>query len=123
MAFTTLDASAARTRIHVQKAVSQSDGTGNEVDVWEDVSEGTFAAVWRRKLTRFDSAVDGKEGDRITAPETAVVTVRFTRRITPYCRVRRVGDDGGWWTIIGTPERSVDGGWLEFTVERKVRSI
>ena len=123
MAFAVLDASAARTRIQVQKAVSQEDGGGNEVDAWEDVSTGTFAAIWRRKLTRFDSAVDDKDGDRLTAPETAVVTVRYTGRITPYCRVRRVGDNGGWWTIIGTPERSVDGGWLEFTVERKVRSI
>lgn len=123
MAFSTLDAGAARTRIRVQKPVSVDDGAGGEIDTFEDVAEGTFAAVWRRKLTRFDSAIDNTGDERVYAPETAVVTVRYTKRITAVCRVMRIGDDGGWWDIIGTPERSVDGGWLEFAVERKVRAI
>lgn len=123
MAFALLDASAARTRIRVQRPIPEDDGGGNEIDRWEDVAEGTFAAVWKRKLTRFDSAIDNKGEGRIFAPETAVVTVRYTRRITAACRVGRIGDDGGWWQIIGTPERSVDGGWLEFAVERKVRAL
>lgn len=123
MAFTNLDAGAMRTRIRVQRPVSVDDGGGNDIDTWEDVAEGSFAAVWRRKLTRFDSAIDNRDNDRVYAPETAVVTVRFSRRITASCRVQRVGDDGGYWTIIGTPERSVDGGWLEFTVERKVKAL
>lgn len=128
MAFTNLDAGAMRTRIRVQKPVHREDGTGNEIDTWEDVSEGTFAAVWRRKLTRFDSAIDREGNDRVMAPETAVVTVRFTRKITADCRVFRMGEnaaDGKLipWEIIGTPERSVDGGFLEFTVERKARAL
>ena len=129
MAFTNLDAGAMRTRIRVQKLVTIDDGGGNDIDTWEDVTEGSFAAVWRRKLTRFDSARSkGKTTDALKslmklAPETAVVTVRFTKRITASCRVQRIGDDGGYWTIIGTPERSVDGGWLEFTVERKVKAL
>lgn len=123
MAFTNLDAGAARTRIRVQKPVSVDDGGGNEIDTWEDVAEGSFAAVWRRKLTRFDSSIDNRDNERVYAPETAVVSVRFTKRITASCRVQRIGDDGGFWTIIGTPERSVDGGWLEFTVERKVKAL
>ena len=123
MAFTNLDAGAMRTRIRVQKPVTIDDGGGNDIDTWEDVTEGSFAAVWRRKLTRFDSAIDNRDNDRVYAPETAVVTVRFTKRITASCRVQRIGDDGGYWTIIGTPERSVDGGWLEFTVERKVKAL
>ena len=123
MAFTNLDAGAARTRIRVQRPVSVDDGGGNEIDTWEDVAEGTFAAVWRRKLNRFDSAVDNWDNERVYAPETAVVSVRFTKRITASCRVFRIGDNGGAWTIIGTTERSVDGGWLEFTVERKVKAL
>ncbi len=123
MAFTNLDAGAARTRIRVQRSVSGDDGGGNEIDTWEDVAEGSFAAVWRRKLTRFDSAIDNRDNERVYAPETAVVSVRFTKRITASCRVFRIGDNGGAWTIIGTPERSVDGGWLEFTVERKVKAL
>ena len=130
MAFTNLDAGAARTRIRVQRPVSVDDGGGNEIDTWEDAAEGSFAAVWRRKLTRFDSAIDNRDNERVYAPETAVVSVRFTKRITASCRVFRIGDDqrfpdgnSGAWTIIGTPERSVDGGWLEFTVERKVKAL
>ena len=123
MAFANLDAGAMRTRIRVQRPVHREDGMGNEIDTWEDVSEGSFAAVWRRKLTRFDSAIDRDGNDRVMAPETAVVTVRFTKKITADCRVSRVGDDGGSWEIIGTPERSVDGGFLEFTVERKARAL
>ena len=123
MPFTTVDAGAARTRIRVQRSLHTDDGTGNEIDTWEDVSTGAFACVWRRKLTRFDSAADDTKEGRVIAPETATVTMRYTKRITADCRVKRVGDEGGWWEVIGTPERSVDGGWLEFTVERRVRSV
>lgn len=123
MAFNNLGVSTARTRIRVQRPEVIDDTDGSEIDTWVDVAEGSFPATWRRKLTRFDSAIDNTGNDRVTAPETAVVSVRYTKKITATCRVWRIGDEGGWWSIIGTPERSIDGGWLEFTVERKVRAI
>jgi head-tail adaptor len=99
------------------------DGAGGEIDSWEDVTDGLFPATWRRKMTRFDSTIDNVENKRVLASETAVVTVRYTQKITSVCRVARFGDEAGWWEIIGTPERSVDGGWLEFTVERKAAAM
>lgn len=122
MAFENIGVSSMRTRIRVQKPVIVDDGGGNEIDTFTDVKAGTYPATWRRKMTRFDSTIDNVDDKRVAASETAVVTVRYTGRITSDCRVERVGDKDGWWEIIGSPERSPDGGWLEFTVERRVRS-
>ena len=123
MAFDNLGVSTMRTRIRVQKPIHTEDGGGNEIDTWQDVTEGSFPATWRRKMTRFDSTIDNVDHRRVAASETAVVTVRYTRRITSDCRVLRFGDGDGYWYIIGSPERSPDGGWLEFTVERKVDAL
>lgn len=123
MAFSILAAGAANMRIYVQKPCSRTDGTGNEVDDWEDIYANGIQAIWRRKTTRYDAIQDSRKDDSVFAAETAAATVRYTRKITSDCRVRCAGDNGGWWYIIGTPERSVDGGWLAFTAERKRESM
>lgn len=123
MAFSILAAGAANTRIHVQKPCSRTDGTGNEVDAWEDIYANGIQAIWRRNTTRYDANKDSRKDDSVFAAETAAIALRYTRRIAPDCRVRRAGDDSGWWYVIGTPERSIDGGWLTFTVERKRESM
>lgn len=113
------------TRIMVEAPFSQSDGKGGETDSWKNIfGDGVcIPAKWRRKMTRFDSTVDNRVDDRVIASETAKVYVRYCSGITSVCRVRRVGDDAGYWYIIGTPERSVNRGWLEFTVERRAAAL
>lgn len=113
------------TRIIVEAPHSEEDGKGGEIDVWKNVfGEGvTIPAKWRRKMTRFDSTVANKADDRVIASETAKVHVRYCSGITSVCRIRRIGDDSGYWYIIGTPERSVNRGWLEFTVERRAAAL
>ena len=113
------------TRIIVEAPHSMPDGKGGETDTWQNVFGGNVSipAKWRRKMTRFDSTVDNRADDRVIASETAKVHVRYCSGITSVCRVRRVGDDSGYWYIIGTPERSVNRGWLEFTVERRSAAL
>ena len=113
------------TRIIVEAPYSEDDGKGGEIDTWKNIfGEGkAIPAKWRRKMTRFDSTVDNKADDRVIASETAKVYVRYCSGITSVCRVRRIRDDSGYWYIIGTPERSVDRGWLEFTVERRAAAL
>ena len=113
------------TRIIVEAPNSVPDGKGGEADTWRNIFGGNVSipAKWRRKMTRFDSTVDNRADDRVIASETAKVHVRYCSGITSVCRVRRMGDDTGYWYIIGTPERSVDRGWLEFTVERRAAAL
>lgn len=113
------------TRIIVEAPESVGDGKGGEIDAWKNIfGEGvTIPAKWRRKMTRFDSTVDNRADDRVIASETAKVHVRYCSGITSVCRVRRIGDNFGYWYIIGTPERSVNRGWLEFTVERRAAAL
>lgn len=118
------------TRIIVEAPHSEEDGKGGEIDVWKNVfgknvsgEDVTIPAKWRRKMTRFDSTVDNKADDRVIASETAKVHVRYCSGITSVCRIRRIGDEFGYWYIIGTPERSDNRGWLEFTVERRAAAL
>lgn len=110
-----------RTPIFIEAPFSEEDGKGGEIDAWRNVfGDGkTIQAKWRRKMTRFDSTVDNAKDDRVFASETAKVTIRYTKTVTSVCRVKRRGETDGWWYIIGSPERSVDGNWLEFTAERR----
>lgn len=114
-----------RTPIIVEAPFSEEDGKGGEADTWRNVfGEGkSIHAKWKRKMTRFDSTVDNAKDDRVFASETAKVIIRYTKAVTSVCRVKRKGEDGGWWYIIGSPERSTDGGWLEFTAERRAAAL
>lgn len=114
-----------RTPIIVEAPFSKEDGKGGEVDEWRNVfGEGrTVPAKWQRKMTRFDSTVDNTKDDRVFASDTAKVVIRYTKAVTSLCRVMRKGEEGGWWYIIGSPERSTDGNWLEFTAERRSAAL
>ena len=112
-----------RTRIIVEMPDSVKTGRATKVDKWKNVfGEGaTIHADWKRKMTRFDSTVDNVENDRVTANETAKVKIRYCKGVTGVCRVKRIGDEEGYWYVIGSPDRN--GGWLEFTVERKAAAL
>lgn len=114
-----------RTQIYVEAPFSKEDGKGGETDAWKNpFGEGkTIPAKWRWKMTRFDSTVDNAKDDRVFASETAKVVIRYTKAVTSVCRVKRKGETDGWWYIIGSPERSVDGNWLEFTAERRAAAL
>lgn len=114
-----------RERLYIEAPFPEEDGKGGETDTWKNVfGEGkTVAAKWRRKMTRFDSTVDNTKDDRVFASETAKVVIRYTGRVDSLCRVKRKGEKDGWWYIIGSPERSVDGNWLEFTAERRAAAL
>lgn len=66
---------------------------------------------------------DRTDHDHVAAVETAVVTIRYNSRIDSVCRLRRIGDTGGPWDVVGSPDRSPNGLWLEFTVERKAAAL
>lgn len=114
-----------RTRIVVEKPDSEKTGKATKRDNWKNVFGDGVAiwADWKRKMTRFDSTVDNVENDRVVANETAKVKIRYCTGVTSVCRVKRIGDEEGYWYIIGSPDRSTDGGWLEFTVERKAAAL
>lgn len=124
MAFSNVTAGSMNTAIFVEAPFSEDDGKGQEIDNWKNIfGEGkTIPARWRRKMTRFDSTVDNTKDDRTFASETATVSVRYTSAVTSLCRVKRRGEDG-WWYVIGSPDRSPEGNWLEFTVERRAAAL
>lgn len=123
MAFSGLGAGALSARIIVEETIPKQDGKGQEVNQWRPLYGGRIAipAKWRRSRSSTNSALDRVENNRLGVTEQALVQVRYNRRITASCRVRRIGDEGGVWYIVGSPERSPDGAWLEFYVERGVR--
>lgn len=116
-------ASDLKTMIVIESPESQKNGKGGKTDVWKNVfGEGTvIPAGWKRRSNRYTA--DQTENDHIYAAESVLVTVRYTEKITATCRVRRRGDHGGAWSIVGSPERSPDGGWLTFIVERRIAAI
>ena len=123
MAFSNISAGSLKTMIIVEAPISRDDGAGGEIDDWENVFGGKkIPAKWVKKMTRFDSSIDDSKNDRVYALETAVINTRYTSRISALCRVKRSADDA-WWYVIGAPDRSPDGNWLEFTVERRSRGI
>lgn len=120
MAFSNITAGSLSELICVEAPNAVEDGAGGEESNWQNVfGEGAVIhAKWRNKLTRFDTSVDDSKSGRVFALETATVTVRYTRAINSSCRVRRRGDST-WYYIIGSPNRSPEGSWLEFTAERR----
>ena len=114
-----------RTLLFIEAPFPVEDGRGGERDEWRNVfGEGRCVpAKWQRKMTRFDSTVDNKKDDRVFASDTAKVVIRYTKAVSSLCRVKRKGDNEGWWYIIGSPERSTDGNWLEFTAERRSAAL
>lgn len=118
-----MSSGALRTRIIVETPDSERTGKATKRDNWKNAfGDGvTIGAEWVRKLTRIDSTVDVVGNERVAAKETAKVKVRYCRGITSVCRVKRIGDEDGYWYIVGSPER--DGGWLNFTVERKAAAL
>lgn len=114
-----------RTPILIEAPIVEEDGMGGEIDAWGNVlgKNRVIFAKWKRKMTRFDATVDNTKDDRVFASETANVTIRYTAAVTSLCRIKRQGEEGGWWYIIGTPDRSEDGGWLRFTVERRAAAL
>lgn len=114
-----------RTRLIIESPVSADNGKGQEEDVWINVfgQNSSVPVRWRRKTTRFDSMSDSKGDGRVFALDTASVTMRYTSKVNSLCRVRRAGESGGYWYIIGSPERSQGGAWLEFTVQRRSAAL
>lgn len=114
-----------RTRIIIESTLSSDNGKGQEEDIWVNVfgQNSSVPVSWRRKTTRFDSMSDSKGDGRIFALETVSVIMRYTSKVTSLCRVRRAGESGGYWYIIGSPERSQNGAWLEFTVQRRSAAL
>lgn len=112
-----------RTRIIIEAPESKKTGKGSKKDNWVNVfGEGvTIAAEWKRKMTRFDSTVDNTADDRQFASDTAKVKIRRCAGVTSVCRIKRVGDDEGYWYIDGSPE--VNGGWIELTASRRAASV
>ena len=118
--FNNITAGSLSVRIIVEAPNATEDGAGREVNSWQNVfGEGkSIPAKWRRKLSKFDTSVDDAKSGRVFALETSTVTVRYTKAITSSCRVRLKGEKQ-WYYIIGTPNRSPEGNWLEFTAERR----
>lgn len=122
MSFNNMTASQMRTRIIIESPDITEDGLGGEASSWNNVfGEGKSILVrWVKKMTRFDSVVDNAKNDRVFSAEVATITTRYTSRINSLCRVRQKNaPKNEWWYIIGSPERSVNGNWVEFTVERR----
>lgn len=115
-------ASEMRTMIVIEAPFSEKNGKGGKTDVWKNVfGEGVvIPAGWKRRANRYEDSV---EYDRVYAAESVLVTIRYARGVTGACRVRRAGDEGGVWSIVGSPERSSDGGWLTFVIERRVVAV
>lgn len=109
-------------RIVVEVPESEKNGGGGKTVTWKLLfGEGiSLPARWRR---RSGTSSDREEHDRVAAFESALVTVRYNSRLGSTCRVRRIGDTGGPWNVVGTPNRSPNGMWLEFTVERRVAAL
>lgn len=121
MAFNNITAGNLDTLIFVEAPNPIEDGAGGEENNWKNVfGDGTaIHAKWRNKLSRFDTSTDDSKSGRVFALETVTITVRYTRAITASCRVRKRGKNQEWYYIVGTPNRSPEGNWLEFTAERR----
>lgn len=110
------------TRIIIEKRVETQNEYLEVVDEWVNVfGEGvTLAAKWRGSRRTADLVSD----DRISAPEEALVSIRYVRGVTASCRVKRVGDETEVpWMIVASPIRNTNSGFLEFTVRRKVAAL
>lgn len=112
------------TRIVVEVPDSAPNGRGGKTVTWKPLfgERVSIPAKWRRRAGTA-AASDHEAHDRVAAVETATVTIRYNSRIGSTCRVRRIGDTGGAWDIVGSPDQSPNRMWLEFTVERRVAAL
>lgn len=124
MAFSKISAGRLNTMVYIEAPYPEEDGKGQETDCWKNVfGEGrAVPAKWVRKMTRFDATVDNTKDDRVFASETATVTMRYTSAVHSLCRLKRRGE-AGWWYVIGSPDRSGNGNWVEMTVERREAAL
>lgn len=124
MAFSKISAGRLNAQVYIEAPYPIEDGKGQETNCWRNIfGEGrTVAARWVRKMTRLDTTVDNTKDDRVFASETATVTLRYTSAVNSLCRLKRRGETR-WWYIIGSPDRSDNGNWVEMTVERRAASL
>ena len=109
-------------RIIIEKRIETTNEALEVVDEWVNLfGDGvSVAAKWRGARRTADSVIN----DRVSAPEEALVSVRYMRGINASCRVRLIGDDSDTpWMISATPMKSVNGAFLEFTVVREVMAL
>lgn len=111
------------TRLRFEIPETAPDGAGGKNVTWTPLFGElvTVPARWRVRTSY--SADEVTEYDHMAAVERANVTIRYTSKVDSTCRVWRVGDNGGVWNIVGSPERSENKMWLKFAVERRVAAL
>lgn len=103
-----------RTRIVVQRRISQVNANGYECETWE--TSCTAQCKWENAYGR-----DVFEAHKAGLTEVATLTMRYTDQITPTSRILR-GADPVPYEVISVNNVLDRGVWLEVKVHRKVAS-
>ena len=116
----TASAGEMRTRITVKKLTDGIDADGYPTQTWDNVLTGN--SVIRCKWV----SAHGKEvteNDRLGLGQIATVTMRYTPKITPRCRVWKEAEtqtDANAWEVVSVNDPEDRHAFLELTLRRLV---
>lgn len=106
-----------RTKIFIEDVVKTPDSEGYYRETWTNVF-GTGAVAW----CQWKNAHGTEEliNKQMGLGEIATLRLRYSPKIMPTCRLRKIAEPNLWWEVISVDNIGERGVWLEIKVKRGV---
>ncbi|MGI6239981.1 MAG: head-tail adaptor protein [Christensenellales bacterium] len=108
-----------RTRITIKRVIKGLDADGHATHAYEDVFPGRVWCkwVWQHGTEVFESM-------RLNLGQVATITMPYTPKITPQCRIWRESEttDADAWEVVSIDNVEEANRYLEIKVRRDVKA-